>query len=250
MPQSDEGGIPAAHRNQQFTTTHWSVVLTAGADDSSRGQVALQTLCQTYWPPIYGYLRWMGYDSADAQDLTQDYFALLLRKNLAGRADPQKGRFRSFLLHTLKQFVSDQRSKSRAQKRGGDAPIVSLDVETEESRGLPDPATHASPDRAFDRRWVEIVLDRVKSQLQHEYTRSGRRELFDRLKSFQPGEQPECSQEEAAQQLSLSLPAVKSAIYRLRRRHGELLREEIAQTVSHPDEVQEEIRYFITCWSQ
>ena len=231
-------------------TTHWSVVLAAGEDDSSRRGRALEALCGTYWPPIYGYLRRMGYNSEDAEDLTQEYFAHLLRKNLPSRADPTKGKFRSFLLHTLKQFVADQRSKARAIKRGGGAVLVSLDAQAEECRGRGEVADSLSPERAFERRWVEIILDRVASRLEQEYTASGRKKLFDKLQSFQPGEQQSVSYEEAANRLDLSLPATKSAIHRLRRRHGELLREEIAQTVSSPDEIDDEVRYFISCWSQ
>lgn len=233
-----------------FATTHWSVVLAAGKDDSAQGRQALETLCQTYWPPIYGFLRRMGYGSADAADLTQEYFAQLLRKNLPGRADPEKGRFRSFLLHTVKQFVADQRSKARAKKRGGGIVLLSLDVQPEEGRIEHGVGYSISPERVFERRWVGIILDRVTLRLRQEYAAAGREEAFAQLQSFQPGEQPEIPYEEAARRMGVSLPAVKSAIHRMRRRHGELLRQEIAQTVANPAEIDEEVRYFISCWSQ
>jgi RNA polymerase sigma-70 factor (ECF subfamily) len=192
----------------------------------------------------------MGHSEPDAEDLTQEFFAYLLRKNLPGRADPGKGRFRSFLLHTLKQFVADQRSRARAQKRGGEIVLVSLDVRAEECRGQADFASEPSPERVFEQRWVELVLEGVASELRREYAVTGREELFEVLQSFQPGEQPEMTYEEAAKRLDLSLPAVKSAIHRLRRRHGELLRNEIAQTVSRPAEFDEELRSFVSCWSR
>ncbi|HUF62496.1 MAG TPA: sigma-70 family RNA polymerase sigma factor [Verrucomicrobiales bacterium] len=250
LPDSNLDGAGGPGKDSCFATTHWSVVLAAGQEDSLRTSRALETLCQTYWPPIYRYLRRMGHSEADAKDLTQEFFAYLLRKNLPGRADPAKGRFRSFLLHTLKQFVADQRSKARAQKRGGKVVLVSLDVHAEECRGPADLAGNPSPERVFERRWVEIILAQVASRLEQQYAATGRKDLFDHLQTFQPGEQPEISYEEAAKRLELSLPAVKSAIHRLRRRHGELLREEIAQTVSTPAEIDEELRSFVSCWSR
>jgi RNA polymerase sigma-70 factor (ECF subfamily) len=246
---SPDGAGPS-RSDQRFATTHWSAVVAAGKDDSTRTERALEALCQTYWPPIYGYLRRVGFSATDAEDVTQEYFAYLLRKNLPGRADPAKGKFRSFLLHTLKQFVADQRSKARAQKRGGEVVFISLDVCAEECRGQADLASNPSPERVFERRWVEIILDQITSRLEQEYAATGRKVLFDQLNTFQPGEQPEISYEEAAKRLEFSLAAVKSAIHRLRRRHGELLREEIAQTVSSPAEIDEELRSFVSCWSQ
>lgn len=236
--------------DQWFNTTEWSMVRAAGKDDSAQSGKALETLCQTYWPPIYSYLRATGCSPADAEDYTQEYFSHFLRKNLAGRADPAKGKFRSFILHTLKQFVADQRSKARAQKRGGDKVFVSLDVQAEENYVHRDLAPSLPPEHVFDQRWVQIILDRVASKLMDFYTENGRREMFDHLQSFQPGEQQSCSYEELAKRLKLSVAATKSAIHRLRKRHSELLRQEIAQTVSIPEEIDDEVRYFISCWSQ
>lgn len=233
-----------------FASTHWSVVLLAGKEDSPQAGKALETLCRTYWPPVYRFLRGRGFNQVDAEDLTQDYFFHLLRKNLPGRADPEKGKFRSFLLHTLKQFVADQQSKARAKKRGGHVLFVSLEAQEEEQRGCAEFESGTTPELAFERRWVTILLERVTSRLHQEYAANGRQHWFDQLQGFQPGEQPNCTYEEAAQNLGMSLPAIKSAIHRLRRRHAEILREEIAQTVSSPAEIDTEIRYFVSCWSR
>jgi RNA polymerase sigma factor (sigma-70 family) len=232
-----------------FATTHWSVVLAAGDSCSANAPMALEELCAAYWEPLYAYVRRQGFGPQDAQDLTQEFFAWLLQNKRLRVADPERGRFRSFLLVRLKHFLSDERKKLRAQKRGGGQPILSLDAERAEQRCSLDPATELTAERIFDQRWALTVIERTVARLRDEYVAVGRPDLFDELKHFQPGDEAKTSYAETATRLAVSESAVKSAIYRLRKRHRDLLREEIARTVATPAEVDEEIRYLIAVMS-
>ncbi len=230
-------------------TTHWSVVVNAGRGDSARAQEALRRLCQLYWPPLYAFVRRSGYSREDAQDLTQEFFARLLERNTVARADPARGRFRSFLLASLKKFLASEREKNRAQKRGGGAQIISLQLDTAETRcawlaGSGDP-----PDRAFDRQWALALLDAVLGRLRQEYTEAGREELFLGLKDTLSGGRSEIPYRELGARLGMSEGAVKVAAHRLRQRYRELLREEIANTVSGPEQVEEELRQLFAALS-
>jgi RNA polymerase sigma factor (sigma-70 family) len=229
----------------QFASTHWSVVLTAGHGSAFSANEALEKLCRTYWYPLYAFLRRQGHTPHDAQDLTQGFFAWLLTNDQLATADPQRGRFRSFLLCRLKGYLLDQRKKARAEKRGGGQVPISLDAELAEERYRQEPASDLAADKIFERRWALMVLETAVSRLREEYAASGREKLFEELKGFQPGEESEGSYAEAAARLNLTESAMKSAIWRLRRRHRQLLRDEIAQTVSGPSELEEEIRYLI-----
>ncbi len=212
--------------------------------------MALEKLCAAYWYPLYAFVRRQGYASCDAEDLTQGFFGWLLESKHLRVADPQVGRFRSFLLCRLKHFLSDECKKARAQKRGGGRFVMSLDAaQAEECYGLEPATTELSPDLIFDQRWAMAILERTVARLQAEYVAADRGELYDELKHFQPGEDAGRSYAEVAARLALSEGAVKSAIYRLRQRHRDLLREEIAQTVATPSEVDEEIRYLISMMS-
>jgi RNA polymerase sigma-70 factor (ECF subfamily) len=239
---STNGG-PAA--GQWFTATHWSVVLAAKGGHSPQSAEALEKLCRTYWSPLYAFVRRQGHTPQDAQDLTQDFFAWLLQSEHLRLADPQSGKFRSFLLVRLKHFLSDERKKACAQKRGGGQTVLSLDAALAEEQYRLEPATDLTPDVIFDRRWALTVMEQAVQRLSQEYLAAGRAELFEELKSFQSGEEAGRSYAEAAARLGVSESAVKSAIWRLRQRHRDLLRQEIAQTVSTPGEVDEEIRYLI-----
>jgi RNA polymerase sigma-70 factor (ECF subfamily) len=228
--------------NDRFTKTHWSVVLASaqGAGD------ALERLCNSYWYPLYAHVRRQGSSPHDAQDLTQEFFAWLLASNHLSVADPELGKFRSFLLVRLDNFLSDQRKKARAQKRGGGQVIVSLDAELAEERYRLEPTTsELTPEKHFDRHWAFTVMEQTVARLREEYVAAGRAELFEELKRFQPGEDATQSYTEVAARLGLSESAMKAAIFRLRRRHRDILREEIAQTVATPAKVDEEIRYLI-----
>jgi RNA polymerase sigma factor (sigma-70 family) len=239
-------GSGALPRHGQFNTTHWSVVRAAGCSTSPQYPAALEKLCGTYWYPLYAFVRRNGYSSADAEDLTQGFFAWLLESKHLDVADPEIGRFRSFLLCRLKHFLADETKKARAQKRGGGRSIVSLDALLAEDLLGFEPAGGVSPEQAFDRCWAITIMEQAVARLRAEYVAANRTDLYEELKHFQPGGDAGRSYAEVATRLGLSEGAVKSAIYRLRQRHRELLREEIAQTVATPSEVDEEIRYLIT----
>jgi RNA polymerase sigma-70 factor (ECF subfamily) len=227
-----------------FATTRWSLVLAAGAGGSSEGvRKALTTLCETYWYPLYAFLRSRGSSVEDAQDLTQAFFARLLEKHDLRQADPARGRFRSFLLTSLKNFAANEHDREIAKKRGGGVPIVSLEFESAEDRFQMEPPTHDTPERIFDRRWALTLLDRVLSRLKAEMADGGRQAQFERLKTYLTGDQPQLSYAQTAGELGMSEGAVKVAVHRLRRQFRDLLRDEIAQTVSSPEEIEDELRH-------
>ena len=232
-----------------FVTTHWSVVVSAGRSDTTRACAALGKLCQTYWPPLYAYVRRVGHSPEDAQDLTQEFFARLLAHNTVARADPERGRFRSFLLASLKHFLSHEWEKACAQKRGGRAQIISLQLDTAETRCARLVAPGDTPDRAFDRQWALALLDVVLVRLRQEYTDAGREDLFLGLKDTLSGGRSEIPYRELAGRLGLSEGAVKVAAHRLRQRYRELLRAEIANTVATPDEVEQELEHLFAALS-
>ncbi|MBE7500744.1 MAG: sigma-70 family RNA polymerase sigma factor [Verrucomicrobiales bacterium] len=226
-----------------FATTRWTAVLQAGRGEDTAAHAALEELCRSYWPPLYAYVRRLGYSPPDAQDLTQGFFAQLLGRRTLARADPARGRFRSFLLASLKHFLAHEAEKARAQKRGGPAPPVSLDLDTAETRWRDGPAAPGdTPDRAFDRQWALALLERVLSRLRREYTAARRQPLFERLKDTLAGDRSERPYRALGEELGLSEGAVKIAAHRLRHRYRELLRDEVAQTVASPAEVEEELR--------
>ena len=229
-----------------FATTHWSVVLAAGQQDSSQAAEALETLCRTYWYPLYAYIRRRGYSHADAQDLAQDFFVQLLRKNYPARADPAKGRFRNFLLHALNQFLADERERALALKRGGGQVIIPLDDEAAEERYRLEVADALTPEKLFERRWAQTVLDRALMRLRAEFVADGKGEAYEVLQAFEPGDQNPLSYADAAVRLRVGESAVKSMIHRLRQRHRELVREEIAHTVPTVAEIDDELRYLVS----
>jgi RNA polymerase sigma-70 factor (ECF subfamily) len=237
-------GVP--FRGGELTTTHWSVVLAAGEQNSPRAAAALETLCRRYWYPLYAYIRRRGHAPEDAQDLTQDFFLQLLRKNYPARADRAKGKFRSFLLHALNQFLADQRERSSALKRGGGQILISLEEERPEDRYRLEVADELSPEKLFERRWAQTVLDRALVRLREEFAAEGKAAAYEVLRAFEPGEQSTLSYADAAARLGVSESAVKSMIHRLRRRHGELVREEIAHTVPTVADIDEELRYLVS----
>jgi len=226
----------------QFATTHWSVVLRAGGGCSPTAQDALEDLCRSYWYPLYAYIRRNGHSPPDAQDLTQDYFARLLERNYLRLADPNRGRFRTFLLMSLKHFLINEWKKAKREKRGGGRQFISLDAEETETRFLAEPADKRSPDKAFERRWAMVLLNRVLDQLQAEFATGERGQVFEELKSFLTGEENESSYAEIGKRLGMTEGNLKVSVHRLRRRYRELLREEIGRTVEDPAAIDEEMR--------
>ncbi len=225
-----------------FVTTHWSIVLSAREKDSPRSTAALETLCRTYWYPLYAYLRRQGRPPHDAQDLTQGFFARLLQKDYLQAAAREKGKFRTFLLVALKRFLANEWDREHALKRGGFAQVVSIDQEIAESRFGAEPSHNVQPDVLFDRHWAMTLLERTMAQLQEEYVASGRAKLFEYLQSCLAREASALPYAEIAARLNLTEAAVKMAVHRLRNRYREILRAEIAHTVSSVEEVEEEIR--------
>ena len=241
---SDSGIIQPA---EQFNTTHWSVVLEAGKPGSKN---ALAKLCQSYWYPLYSYVRRQGRSAEDAQDLTQAFFMRLLDGNLLRAATPLKGRFRSFLLACLKNFMADEWDRSRAQKRGGGQECLSLDEHDAEGRYLREAVHEMDADRIFERRWALTVLEQALGRLEAEYVALGKRALFDQLHPSLTGEKHSRSYAQIGAELKMTEGAVKVAAHRMHRRHGQLIRGLIAQTISDPAEIDDEIRHLLAVLSR
>jgi RNA polymerase sigma-70 factor (ECF subfamily) len=228
---------------RQFVTTQWSLVFSASRADDVAATEALETLCRNYWPPLYSFVRWQGYPPAEAQDLTQEFFARLLERNYLSRLEHQNGRFRSFLLTFMKNFLLEQRGRALAQKRGGGKSIISLENLAEEDQRVLDDSTQLTPDQVYERRWAETVLQQALKRLREEYENQDQGRLFEALKDFQPRDPGGPSQQQLAEKLGMTEVAVKSALKRLRQRHRELIRSEIAHTLAEPGEVEDEMRY-------
>ena len=232
-----------------FVTTHWSVVLTAGRSDTTRAHEALSRLCETYWYPLYAYVRRRGHSPEDAQDSTQEFFARLLAGNWVGDADRTKGRFRTFLLTALNRFLASEWDRARAQKRGGGAASVPLDTEVAETRYCADTKNALTADRLYDRQWAMTLLDRALTRLEAEHQRLGKAADFAVLSPALTAERGDIPYATMAAQLGLSEPATRMAVHRLRKRFREVFREEIAQTVAQPGEVEEEMRYLLAAFA-
>ena len=213
---------------------------------SGHAREALTTLCEIYWYPLYAFLRGRGHSPADAEDLTQAFFALLLEKQVIRQADPARGRFRSFLLKSLQNFAANVHARNTTGKRGGGVAPLSLEFEQAEGRLRLDAANGETPERTFDRRWALTLLDRVMARLQNDAVQKSKFEHFEALKPFLTGEEPQLSYSETASSLGISEGAVKVAVHRLRRKFRDIVRDEIAQTVSSPAEVEDELRHL---WS-
>lgn len=228
-----------------FSRTRWSVVLAAREGDSPGARSALEELCRTYWYPLYAYVRRRGFTHEDAEDLTQAFFAHLLRKDFLNRVAPERGRFRSFLLVCLNHFLADESQKARSAKRGGLLPVFQVDATWAEERYRREPCVEADAERLYERRWALDLLERVLDRLRTESVAAGRAALFEQLQGCLRGNLSPETHAELGARLGLSETAVKVAVHRLRLRLRELLREEIAHTVSHPDEVDEELRSLV-----
>jgi RNA polymerase sigma-70 factor (ECF subfamily) len=225
----------------QFPTTRWTLVVAAGDPKRKEARCALVSLCENYWYPLYAYLRRSGYSADAAQDLTQEFFVRVLEGRYLDRADPEKGRFRAFLLTSLKFFAADYEDRQRARKRGGGA-VVPLEFGSGEERYQREPAHDETPERVFEQRWALSIIDRVVERLRGEFLQHGRPEHFERLKVFLLG-QSDAPYVALAREMNTSEGALKVAIHRLRKRYRELFRQEIADTVADPADVESELRY-------
>jgi RNA polymerase sigma-70 factor (ECF subfamily) len=236
-----------SHDGAAFATTMWSVVLAAGDREKPGAQQALERLCRTYWRPIYAYLRRAGEMPADAEDLTQGFLASLLARDSFAAVGPERGRFRSFLLASLRHFISDQRDRANALKRGGGQRLISLEAQTAEAFYARQATTGETPERSFERDWAQSVLARAQVQLQSECKTAGKGALYDELG---PDGERGRSQAEIAAAHGMSENAVRLAAFRLRQRYQELVRAEIRDTVSSEAELEEEIRHLLRVFSR
>lgn len=225
----------------QFPATRWTLVVAAGNPHRREARSALVSLCENYWYPLYAYLRRRGYPSDQAQDLTQEFFVRVLEGRYLNRAEPEKGRFRAFLVTSLKFFVADEDDRRRAHKRGGGM-LVPLEFSSGEERYQREPAHNETPERIYERSWALSMLDRVVERLRNEFVQHGRPDHFEHLKVFLLG-QSDAPYATLAQELNTSEGALKVAIHRLRKRYRELFRQEIADTVADPAEVESELRH-------
>jgi RNA polymerase sigma-70 factor (ECF subfamily) len=227
----------------RFMPTRWSVVLAAREEDSPQAEAALATLCQAYWYPLYAFVRRQGHSPADAQDLTQEFFARLIEKRYLARIHREGGRFRSFLLTALKRFLANEWDRAQAQKRGGGKTVVSIDGNAAETRYRLEPVHDETPERIYERHWAQTLLGQVLVRLESEYGAEGKAKLFECIHSSLSQPRGSMPYAEIANRLGLTEAAVKMSVQRLRARYRELLRAEIAQTVGAPSEIEDELRY-------
>ena len=239
------GGGTGQNGRAAFATTHWSVVLTA-QERSPAADAALEKLCRTYWWPLYGFVRRSGYGPEEAQDLTQGFFALLLERRDLDVVRREKGRLRSYLLVSLKNFLAKARRRELTLKRGEGRALVPLDELIAREEADLEPADNLTVDKIYERRWALTLLEQVLTRLEADYRAAGNAKLFDCLKEFLSDEPGRQSQAEVAAELGMTENAVKQAFHRLRQRYRQLLRDEIAQTVAVPGDVEEELRHFIS----
>lgn len=224
-----------------FSTTHWSLIVQTGATPTSARR-ALEELCRRYWFPLYAFVRRAGHSEHEAQDLTQAFFARFLEKDYLHDVDRSRGKFRSFLLASLRHFLANAHDHARADKRGGDRIAFTLDFTRAEDRYLREPVEHWTPDKLFQRRWALEVLHAVLERLRAEWDQGDRRDFFQAVVNHVTGEAPQPAYAEVAVAFGMSEGAVKTAVHRLRRRYRHLLQEEISQTLADPSEVDEEIK--------
>lgn len=229
----------------RFATTQWSLVLAAGERGSAEGEEALARLCSLYWYPVFAFVRRQGHATDDAQDLTQGFFTRLIEKGDLAAADRSRGRFRSFLLTACQHFLSNERDRMRAQKRGGGRVPVSIDVAAAEGRYERALAHSETPERLYDRQWCLTLLASVLDDLREDYLASGNERVFDRLKDFLTADVDAGTHADAARDLEMTAAAVKVAVHRLRRRYREALRRRVADTVETAQDIEDEIRYLL-----
>jgi RNA polymerase sigma factor (sigma-70 family) len=249
MVMSSSDTAAQAASDAWFVTTQWSVVLSTRNADPVQSSAALETLCQTYWYPLYAYVRRKGHNPHDAQDLTQEFFARMLQKDQLVAVAREKGKFRTFLLVALNRFLINDWNRSQTQKRGGGCVHVPFQVDDAETRYLAEPADRLTAEKLYERRWALTLLERVLERLRQEFARDGKAALFEQLKGSLMAEKGEIPNRETAAILGMNEGAVKVAIYRLRRRFRKLFHEEVANTVEDQKDVEEEIRHLFESFS-
>jgi len=242
MSPRERSAPPPAAGERRFATTHWSVVLAAGGTDTREAAPALERLCALYWYPLYVFVRRKGWAPDDAADLTQEFLARLLEKNYLSSADPARGRFRTFLLTAFERFLINEKKRERRQKRGGGRAALSLDRADAAERYRLEPADEITPERLYERRWALTLLGKAMDRLGEECAATGRAAVFSAARSLLTGGEGQAPYAEIAGRLSMTEGAVKTAVHRLRRRYGEVLRAEIAETVERPEEIEDEIQ--------
>lgn len=233
-----------------FATTHWSIVAQSALTDVPEAETALARLCETYWPPIYSFVRRRGYAPADAQDLTQNFFAYFLRTKAYTRTDQLRGKFRCFLLASVKHFLANDWDRVQAVRRGGDYQFVPLDQKTAEALYDAAGALDSTAERLFDSRWAKTLAGCALNSLRFELKAEGKLELFEQLKNFLTGDSVTPSYDEASARTGLPRATVKTHVHRLRQRYREIVRREIARTVSSPHEVDDELHYLYNVLAQ
>ena len=229
------------NRRPTFATTQWSLVLAAGSKGTGESREALASLCQTYWYPLYAYLRRHGHSTQDAEDLVQAFFARLLEKDFVSHADPERGRFRTFLLSALKHFVANEFDRSRAQKRGGHRQILELDADPEQLYAL-EPRDLVTPERLYERRWAHMVMERAVSRLRREFVSAGRAEFYDALSPFVMDD-ADVPYRTLSEGLGMTEGALRVAVHRLRKSVRREIEREVAETVADKSQVDEELRF-------
>lgn len=226
-----------------FRTTHWSVVQAAGQQDHPGTQRALAELYESYWYPLYAFVRRKGHSPEEAQDLTQGFFAVLLEKNYVGDANRNRGRFRTFLLTAFDHFLCNDWARRKTLKRGGDVRFVAWQAGEAEELYQREPVDQLTPEKLFDRRWALNLLEKAVALLKKEFRRAGKADVFTELEPFLSGEKHPASYHEVAAKLSMTEGAVRVAVHRLRTRYGELLRQEIGRTLADAKDVDDELRH-------
>lgn len=245
MPPSGE-----VMRRPAFVTTHWSVVLSAQDKTSPQSAGALEKLCDAYWYPLYAYARWRGHGAHDAEDLTQEFFSRLLEKNYLDAVDRERGRFRTFLLVAFKRFMSDERERAHAQKRGGGLAAVTFDTELAERLYQSEPAPKLPADKMYEQRWALALIEKSMTRVRAEFESAGKADEFERLKGFLAVSKQDIPHATVAAELGMNEGALRVAVHRLRKRFRQIFREEIAHTVASAEDAEEELRHLLAVLSE
>jgi DNA-directed RNA polymerase specialized sigma24 family protein len=241
--------MPDAPDRHRFATTRWSLVLALRDRSAPDAAAALATLCETYWYPVYAFIRRTGKSTDDARDLTQAFFTRVIEKDYFSQARQERGRFRSFLLTSVRHFLSNQQDWDRAEKRGGRTPHLSLEFDSGERMYQIEPVEHTTPESLYERRWALAVLDNAMAQVRAKYEGSGRGDLFLHLQPFLTGDDPG-SYADLAAKVGSTEGALRVAVHRMRQQFGAALREAIAETVEDPGEVEAELRHLLATVSK